>query len=444
MSGHSATAGSPPSRWPSGSPPSCGPRGSRSSWRSTTCACPTPSAPSSPRSCARQRGAGSRCASSTTSTTRTMAQPGPRRCTRRPRRDPRYSRRLPDRGPPRPRRARPDAPQVRRSRRRSGLDRLGELDHRLLDPPGERARRGPEPRGRRGLPRQLRGALAAPGRGAQRPARARAGRGGETAGPRVVLPGPGRDLSHAIAKAIGRARSRVRIASPVITSAARARHACGARPTAGWMSPAWSMPPRSRLRVRASGPRTASRAWKIPLLAAVLSKPPFSGKRSISVAGGGRRSPQLHARQGHRRRRRRLDRPSNFSRYSERERPRDSRRADSGHLAAFVEPVRAVRRWSSSPPRSPRDHRGSAICEILRRSPGPRYKQLERVQRRRPHRDRCRPAHHPVVDYCRYLDRGIACNSIKVRQRKRGGSNNERLITPGEEIMELNLYLTIQ
>ncbi len=92
-------------------------------------------------------------------------------------------------------------------------------------------------------------------------------------------PGQGEDLSHAIATAIGRARSRVRIASPVITSA----------PVLGTLAELARRP------VDVAGvvdaPQIATvfeqwaengqSSWKIPLLAAVLSKLPFSGKRSI-------------------------------------------------------------------------------------------------------------------------------------------------------------------
>ena len=72
---------------------------------------------------------------------------------------------------------RPDAPQVRRPRRRGGLDRLGELDDRLVDAPGERARQRRVAEARaRAYARQLRGALGAARRRAQRPGRADADR----------------------------------------------------------------------------------------------------------------------------------------------------------------------------------------------------------------------------------------------------------------------------
>ena len=68
---------------------------------------------------------------------------------------------------------RPDAPQVRGPRPRGGLDRLGELDGRLVDAAGERLRR----RSTRqplaaAYAAQLRGALGAPRRRALRPDRA--------------------------------------------------------------------------------------------------------------------------------------------------------------------------------------------------------------------------------------------------------------------------------
>ena len=108
----------------------------------------------------------------------------------------------------RPRRARdpgPDAPQVRGPRPRVGVDRLGQLDDRLVDAPGERGRRARLRAARGRLRRELRGALGPPRRGALRAggpgprsssaAAARARRGSR--------PGTARELSQAIAKAIG-------------------------------------------------------------------------------------------------------------------------------------------------------------------------------------------------------------------------------------------------
>jgi phosphatidylserine/phosphatidylglycerophosphate/cardiolipin synthase-like enzyme len=91
-------------------------------------------------------------------------------------------------------------------------------------------------------------------------------------------PGHGEELSQAIATAIGRARARVRIASPVITSApilgtlaeqaARGADVAGVvdEPQTDVVFEQW----------RSSGSST----WKIPLLATVLTRLPFSGKPS--------------------------------------------------------------------------------------------------------------------------------------------------------------------
>jgi phosphatidylserine/phosphatidylglycerophosphate/cardiolipin synthase-like enzyme len=92
-------------------------------------------------------------------------------------------------------------------------------------------------------------------------------------------PGHGEELSHRIAKAIGRARERVRIASPVIT----------AGPVLATLAEVAS---ERRADLRAVVDRTQMEevvhqwrtnghsAWKIPILAAVLSNADFKGKRS--------------------------------------------------------------------------------------------------------------------------------------------------------------------
>ena len=92
-------------------------------------------------------------------------------------------------------------------------------------------------------------------------------------------PGHGEDLSQRIATAIGSARRRVRIASPVITSG----------PILGTLAELADKGGRDIAGV-VDGPQTATvfqqwrttgtRAWKIPLLAAMLSKLPFSAKPS--------------------------------------------------------------------------------------------------------------------------------------------------------------------
>jgi phosphatidylserine/phosphatidylglycerophosphate/cardiolipin synthase-like enzyme len=104
----------------------------------------------------------------------------------------------------------------------------------------------------------------------------------DVSGARVTAwftPGHGEELSQRIATAIGSARRRVRIASPVITSA----------PILGTLAELADKGGRDIAGV-VDGPQTATvfhqwrenghTAWKIPLLAAVLSKLPFSAKLS--------------------------------------------------------------------------------------------------------------------------------------------------------------------
>jgi phosphatidylserine/phosphatidylglycerophosphate/cardiolipin synthase-like enzyme len=92
-------------------------------------------------------------------------------------------------------------------------------------------------------------------------------------------PGHGAELSQAIATTIGRARGRVRIASPVITSApvlgTLAEAAGRGRDVAGVVDA-----PQTQT-VFHQWAENGHSAWKIPLLAAVLEKLPFSGKSSI-------------------------------------------------------------------------------------------------------------------------------------------------------------------
>ena len=93
-------------------------------------------------------------------------------------------------------------------------------------------------------------------------------------------PGHGEELSHRIAKALGRARERVRIASPVIT----------AGPVLGTLA---EMAAERRCDLRGVVDRTqmdqvvyqwrtnGHSAWKIPILASVLENADFKGKLSI-------------------------------------------------------------------------------------------------------------------------------------------------------------------
>ena len=96
-------------------------------------------------------------------------------------------------------------------------------------------------------------------------------------------PGHGEELSHRIAKAIGKARTRVRIASPVIT----------AGPVLGTLAEAAA---ERRVDLRGVVDRTQMEqvvyqwrtnghsAWKIPILASVLTNADFKGKRSTQYS----------------------------------------------------------------------------------------------------------------------------------------------------------------
>ena len=93
-------------------------------------------------------------------------------------------------------------------------------------------------------------------------------------------PGQGEDLSHRIARALGRARTRIRIASPVIT----------AGPVLGTLA---QVAAEGRIDLRGVVDRTqmdqviyqwrtnGRSAWKIPILASVLEHADFRGKPSI-------------------------------------------------------------------------------------------------------------------------------------------------------------------
>ena len=97
-------------------------------------------------------------------------------------------------------------------------------------------------------------------------------------------PGRGPELSHRIAKRIGAARRRVRIASP----AAHRRARSWARSPRSWARsastwPACATPPRSR-RSSTSGTANPRSRWKAPLLERCLAA--FTGKRSTPYAPG--------------------------------------------------------------------------------------------------------------------------------------------------------------
>jgi len=106
-------------------------------------------------------------------------------------------------------------------------------------------------------------------------------------------PGQGRDLSHRIATAIGAARRRVRIASPVIT----------AGPVLGTLAEEVAEG-RLDLAGVVDGPQVTQvfrqwrdnghSAWKIPLLEKVLREAEFAGKPSTPYAPG-RPHDYMHA-----------------------------------------------------------------------------------------------------------------------------------------------------
>ena len=98
-------------------------------------------------------------------------------------------------------------------------------------------------------------------------------------------PGHGEELSHRIARALGRARERIRVASPVIT----------AGPILGTLA---ELAAEARIDLRGVVDRTQMQnvvhqwrtngrsAWKIPILASVLEHADFRGKPSTEYAPG--------------------------------------------------------------------------------------------------------------------------------------------------------------
>jgi phosphatidylserine/phosphatidylglycerophosphate/cardiolipin synthase-like enzyme len=98
-------------------------------------------------------------------------------------------------------------------------------------------------------------------------------------------PGRGDKLAHRIAKAIGSARRRVRVASPVISSApilaTLAQAASDGRVDLAGVVDATQVD-----EVLAQWRRNRNADWKEPLLRAALTRAPFSGKRSTPYAPG--------------------------------------------------------------------------------------------------------------------------------------------------------------
>ncbi len=92
-------------------------------------------------------------------------------------------------------------------------------------------------------------------------------------------PGHGEDLSHRIARAIGRARRRVRIASPVLTSAPVLGTVAQVA-SDGKVDLAGIVDATQIQEVLYQWRHNGNATWKIPLLQTALTRAPFSGKRS--------------------------------------------------------------------------------------------------------------------------------------------------------------------
>jgi phosphatidylserine/phosphatidylglycerophosphate/cardiolipin synthase-like enzyme len=98
-------------------------------------------------------------------------------------------------------------------------------------------------------------------------------------------PGYGEELSHRIAKRIGQAKRRIRIASPVITAAPIL--ATLAQVAAdGKVDLAGAVDLTQIQQVLYQWHENHVAAWKIPLLEAILEKAPFAGKRSTPWGDG--------------------------------------------------------------------------------------------------------------------------------------------------------------
>ena len=97
-------------------------------------------------------------------------------------------------------------------------------------------------------------------------------------------PGRGEDLSHRIGKAIGRAKRRVRIASPVIT-AAPVLSTLAEKVSEGQLDVAGCVDQPQVRGVIYQWRQNGNIAWKLPLLERVM-RAPFSGKRSTPWGPG--------------------------------------------------------------------------------------------------------------------------------------------------------------
>jgi phosphatidylserine/phosphatidylglycerophosphate/cardiolipin synthase-like enzyme len=106
-------------------------------------------------------------------------------------------------------------------------------------------------------------------------------------------PGQGRDLSHRIADAIGRANRRVRIASPVIT-AGPILGTLAQEAGEGRLDLAGVVDAPQCEQVFRQWRENGRSTWKIPLLAAIFHEAPFAGKPSTPYAPG-RPHDYMHA-----------------------------------------------------------------------------------------------------------------------------------------------------
>jgi phosphatidylserine/phosphatidylglycerophosphate/cardiolipin synthase-like enzyme len=106
-------------------------------------------------------------------------------------------------------------------------------------------------------------------------------------------PGHGEDLSHRIGKAIGRARRRVRIASPVIT-AAPVLSTLAEKISEGQVDIAGCVDQPQVRGVIYQWRMNGNIAWKLPLLERVMQAP-FSGKRSTPWEATGSLHDFMHA-----------------------------------------------------------------------------------------------------------------------------------------------------
>ena len=98
-------------------------------------------------------------------------------------------------------------------------------------------------------------------------------------------PGYGDALSHRVAKAIGRARRRVRICSPVIT-AAPVLATLAQVAAEGGIDVAGCVDSTQVRQVHVQWAQMNVSAWKIPLLETILERAPLSGKDSTPWAPG--------------------------------------------------------------------------------------------------------------------------------------------------------------